>query len=174
MNIFLLFIFGIMEFGHFVMVKQLMDNAARDGARMASTGTLTVTTAQIQALVTTELSNQGPSNLTIQVFQADPTTGANIGAWTNAGLGDAVAVKITGNYQPMVNIGLALAGRRSPSRRKPWSIASRRTDSEHLRCGTCRRIFQFSRTTQRFQSGAGRRCSTSRSKACCLCQGTMS
>ena len=48
MNIFLLFIFGIMEFGHYVFVKQLMDNAARDGARMASTGTLTVTTAQIQ------------------------------------------------------------------------------------------------------------------------------
>ena len=43
MNIFLLFIFAIMEFGHFVMVKQLMDNAARDGARMASTGALTVT-----------------------------------------------------------------------------------------------------------------------------------
>src|SRR5579871_1676127 len=29
MNIFLLFIFAIMEFGHFVMVKQLMDIAAR-------------------------------------------------------------------------------------------------------------------------------------------------
>ncbi len=38
MNVFLLFIFAIMEFGHFVMVKQLMDIAARDGARMAATG----------------------------------------------------------------------------------------------------------------------------------------
>ena len=36
MNIFLLFIFAIMELGHFVMVKQLMDNAARDGARARS------------------------------------------------------------------------------------------------------------------------------------------
>jgi Flp pilus assembly protein TadG len=108
MNIFLLFIFGIMEFGHFVMVKQLMDNAARDGARMASTGALTVSTAQIQALVTQELVNQGPSNLSVQVFQANPTTGANIGAWTNAGLGQAVAVQITGTYQPMVGMAALL------------------------------------------------------------------
>src|SRR5271168_36499 len=86
MNVFLLLIFAIFEFGHFVMVKQLMDNAARDGARMASTGALTVTTAQIQAQVTQELSGQGPSNLTINVFQANPTTGANIGPWTSAGL----------------------------------------------------------------------------------------
>ena len=104
MNIFLLLIFAIFEFGHFIMVKQLMDNAARDGARMASTGALTVTTAQIQAQVTQELSGQGPSNLPINVFQANPTTGANIGPWTSAGLGGTVAVQITGNYQPMLSI----------------------------------------------------------------------
>lgn len=104
MNTFLLFIFGIFEFGHFIMVKQLMDNAARDGARMASTGTLTYTTAQIQAQVTTELNGLGPSNLQINVFQANPATGANIGAWTNAGLGNTVACQITGTYQPMLSI----------------------------------------------------------------------
>jgi Flp pilus assembly protein TadG len=104
MNVFLLLIFGIFEFGHFVMVKQLMDNAARDGARMASTGALTVSTAQIQAQVTTELNGLGPSNLQINVFQANPTTGANIGAWTNAGLGNTVACQITGTYQPMLSI----------------------------------------------------------------------
>jgi Flp pilus assembly protein TadG len=108
MNIFLLFIFGIMEFGHFVFVKQLMDNAARDGARMASTGTLTVTTAQIQAQVTTELVNQGPSGLSIQVFQANPATGANIGPWTSAGLGQTVAVTISGTYKPMVGMAAIL------------------------------------------------------------------
>ena len=108
MNVFLLFIFAIMEFGHYVMVKELMDNAARDGARMASTGTQTVTTAQIQALVTQELVNQGPTNLSIQVFQANTTTGANIGTWTNAGLGQAIGVKITGNYQPMLSMASLL------------------------------------------------------------------
>ena len=102
MNIFLLFIFAIMEFGHFVMVKQLMDNAARDGARLAATGVNTVTTAQIQALVTQELVNQAPANLNIQVFQANPTTGANVGAWTSASLGTPIAVQITGQYVPMV------------------------------------------------------------------------
>ncbi|HEV3340995.1 MAG TPA: TadE/TadG family type IV pilus assembly protein [Pirellulales bacterium] len=102
MNVFLLFIFAIMEFGHFVMVKQLMDNAARDGARLAATGQGTVTTAQIQALVTTELVNQGPSGMNIQVFQANPTTGANVGPWTSASLGQPIAVQITGQYVPMV------------------------------------------------------------------------
>jgi Flp pilus assembly protein TadG len=108
MNIFLLFIFGIMEFGHYVMVRQLMDDAARDGARMASTGTTTVTTAQIQALVTQELVNSGPASINIQVFQANPQTGANIGPWTSAGIGDAVAVEITGKYQPMLSLAAIL------------------------------------------------------------------
>jgi Flp pilus assembly protein TadG len=102
MNVFLLFLFAIMEFGHFVMTKQLMDNAARDGARLAAMGQGTVTTAQVQALVTQELVNQAPTNMTIQVFQANTTTGANIGTWTNAGLGQAIGVKITGQYKPMV------------------------------------------------------------------------
>jgi Flp pilus assembly protein TadG len=102
MNIFLLFIFAIMEFGHFVMVKQLMDNAARDGARLAATGQGQVTTAQVQALVTTELVNQAPTGMSIQVFQANPTTGANVGPWTSASLGQPIAVQITGQYTPMV------------------------------------------------------------------------
>ena len=109
MNIFLLFIFAIMEFGNYVFVKQLMDNAARDGARMASMGPLTTTTAQIQAQVTTELCNSGPSSLSIQVFQANPSTGANIGAWTNAGLGQTVAVQISGSYKAAVEPRVALA-----------------------------------------------------------------
>jgi Flp pilus assembly protein TadG len=108
MNIFLMFLFGVMEFGHYVFVKQLMDNAARDGARMASTGQQTYSTSQIQAQVTQELVNQGPANMTIQVFQANPTTGANIGPWTSAGLGQTVAVQISGTYQPMVNMASLL------------------------------------------------------------------
>ncbi len=104
MNVFLLFVFGIMEFGHYVMVRQLMDNAARDAVRMASTGTVLYTTAQIEAQVTTELVNSGPADMVVQVYQANPQTGANIGAWTNAGIGDAVAVQITGTYQPMLSL----------------------------------------------------------------------
>jgi Flp pilus assembly protein TadG len=104
MNVFLLFIFAIMEFGHFVMVKQLMDIAARDGARLAATGVNTLTTAQIQAQVTTELVNQGPANMSIQVFQANPTTGANVGPWNSASLGQPIAVRISGQYNPMVSL----------------------------------------------------------------------
>ena len=108
MNIFLLFIFAIMEFGHYVFVKQLMDNAARDGARMASTGTLTVSTAQIQAQVTTELVNQGPSGLKYPGLPSQSRNGANIGAWTSAGLGQTVAVTISGTYKPMVGMAAIL------------------------------------------------------------------
>jgi Flp pilus assembly protein TadG len=108
MNIFLLFLFAIMEFGNYVFVKQLMDNAARDGARMAALGPLATSTSQIQAQVTTELCSSGPSSLSIQVFQANPSTGANIGAWTNAGLGQTIAVQISGNYQPLLKLASLL------------------------------------------------------------------
>jgi Flp pilus assembly protein TadG len=104
MNVFLMFVFGIMEFGHYVMVRQLMDNAARDAVRMASTGTMIYTTAQIEAQVTTELVNQGPVNMVVTVYEANPQTGANIGPWTNAGIGNAVAVSITGKYKPMLSL----------------------------------------------------------------------
>jgi Flp pilus assembly protein TadG len=108
MNIFFVFIFGICEFAYFVMVKELMDNAARDGARMAAIGTSTYTTAQIQAQVTTDLVGVISSGLTINVFQANATTGANIGTWTNAGLGEVVAVQITGTYKPICGMAALL------------------------------------------------------------------
>jgi Flp pilus assembly protein TadG len=108
MNIFLLFLFGIMEFGHFVMTRQIIDNAAREGARLASTGTATLSTSDITAAVTTKLVGQGPTNLNIQVFQADPQTGANVGAWTSASLGQPIAIKISGNYKPMLSMAALL------------------------------------------------------------------
>ena len=48
------------------------------------------------------MAGQTLQGLTIQVYQANPTTGANIGLWTNAGLGDCIAVQINGNYTPIV------------------------------------------------------------------------
>jgi Flp pilus assembly protein TadG len=110
LNLFLLLMFGIMEYGRFVMQGQLLINAAREGARYASVNTSTATTAQIQNYVTSYLAGQLPSALVINVYQADPTTGANIGAWTNTSTGNPIAVEITGTYQPMLPITSILPG----------------------------------------------------------------
>lgn len=98
---------GIFEYGRLVMIRQLMLNAAREGARMAVVGTASnppVTTAQIQAAVMSYLDPMGQplAGLAVSVYQADPTTGRSIGAWNQTPYGGAVAVKITGNYTPIV------------------------------------------------------------------------
>jgi Flp pilus assembly protein TadG len=97
----LMFLFAIFEYGRFLMVYHLITNAAREGARLAVSGqnaAPNATTATIQNTVTSYLAGQPLSNLNIQVYKADPSTGANIDTWTNAGFGDYVAVSVTGNY----------------------------------------------------------------------------
>jgi Flp pilus assembly protein TadG len=110
LNIFLLLMFGIFEYGRYIMQGQLLINAAREGARYATVNANTVTTAQIQAYVNSYLVGQLPSNLVISVYEADPTTGANIGTWNNTSAGNSIAVQITGNYQPMLPITSILPG----------------------------------------------------------------
>src|SRR5947209_17897848 len=93
----LLFLFGIVEYGRFLMIQHLINNAAREGARkaVASTNTATpTTTADIQNTVTTALAGQYLSNVTISVYKADPTSGANTGVWTDAAFGDGIAVQV--------------------------------------------------------------------------------
>ena len=95
-------ILGLFEFGRFVMIRHLIDNAVREGARMAVVNTNMLTTQDIQNYVTNRMAAQTLQGMTIQVFKADPTTGANIGQWTDAGLGECIAVEISGNYTPIV------------------------------------------------------------------------
>jgi hypothetical protein len=37
----------------------------------------------------------------VQVYKANPTTGANVGAWTGAGFGEYVAVEVTAEFRPL-------------------------------------------------------------------------
>jgi Flp pilus assembly protein TadG len=83
------------------MMQQLMENAVREGARQAIVGTNTMTTAQIQAIVTNYLAGQQLNGVNITVYQANPTTGANIGPWTGATLMNCIGVRMTANYQAM-------------------------------------------------------------------------
>ena len=110
LNLFVLLMFGIFEYGRFIMQGQLLINAAREGARYATVNVNTVTTAQVQSYVQSYLVGQVPSNMVINVYAADTVTGANVGAWTNTTVGSSVAVEITGTYQPMLPISSILPG----------------------------------------------------------------
>src|SRR5262245_58551207 len=98
----LIFMFAVFEYGRFVMIKQLMENAAREGARQATTGSATLTTGDIQSTVTQYLAGQPLSNVTTQVYQADPTNGTNLGSWNNAKFGQAIAVQVDASYAPIL------------------------------------------------------------------------
>ncbi len=103
----LTFMFGIFEYGRFVMTRQIMENAAREGARYAAVHTNNATVADIQNQVDSKLS-AGKYQLTdynkttsIQVFAADatgnPVTGVN---WNDGAFGTQIGVSITGTYKP--------------------------------------------------------------------------
>jgi Flp pilus assembly protein TadG len=99
----LFFLFAIFEYGRFVMLRHLLDNAAREGARQAVADTNnSLATADIQATVNGFLAGQTINISSFSVYKADPTTGANIGAWTSAGFGDSIAVDVQGSYTPML------------------------------------------------------------------------
>jgi Flp pilus assembly protein TadG len=101
---------GILEYGRFVMVKHLVDNAAREGARLAVAANVHdtnsfnyQTTATIQSRVLAALAgqNQALSGLTVQVYEAD-ASGNNIGVWTAATYGQNIAVQVDATYNPML------------------------------------------------------------------------
>ncbi len=97
----LMLFFGIFEYGKFLSTRQVIEDAARAGVRYAVVNTSTATTQQIQNVVTGRLSTVNSwINPTVTVCQVDPITGNNLGAWTNAGFGQSIAVKITGAYTP--------------------------------------------------------------------------
>ncbi|HEX4128643.1 MAG TPA: TadE/TadG family type IV pilus assembly protein [Pirellulales bacterium] len=101
LNICLIFIFALFDFGRVIMLRQIMENAAREGARLAVVNTSNLQTSDIQSCVTSYLAGQSLNGLTISVYEANTTTGANIGAWTNAGLTNCIAVELTATYTPM-------------------------------------------------------------------------
>jgi len=102
--VFFMFLFGVVEYGRLAMMIQLLNNAAREGARAAVVGQSSLTTAQVQNVVTNYLAGQNGQlqSMNIQVYQIDPSTGNNLGAWTSASFGQAIAVEIDATYSPML------------------------------------------------------------------------
>jgi Flp pilus assembly protein TadG len=119
-SVFLLFLFGILEYGRLVMTQQVLANAAREGARYAVVSTQSAATSDVQNYVDQWLAGEGVQlqnynkTTSIQVFKADPVTlnpldASNnvVSPWTsapftNAAFGQAVAVRISGNYTPVL------------------------------------------------------------------------
>jgi Flp pilus assembly protein TadG len=116
----LLFLFGILEYGRFVMVQQVLQNAAREGARYAVVNTNDATTLDVQNRVDQMLAGQSvqlgsyDKTTNIQVFKCDPVTLSPLDAsnnvvatwqqapFTNAQFGTGIAVRITGTYTPVL------------------------------------------------------------------------
>ena len=106
----IMMLLGIMEYGRFVMIKQVVDNATREGAHLTlsadgsdSTSYSYQTTSSIQAAVTNAMGGVDAilGGLSIQVYLAD-SSGNNIGSWTNAQDGQNIAVEVTGTYTPIL------------------------------------------------------------------------
>jgi Flp pilus assembly protein TadG len=117
----LLFMFGIFEYGRFLMVRHLATNAAREGARYASVNTGNGTTPQnIKDVVTARMAGRQTDlvGYNVDVFavnmnliydpatgqtvanpQIQPLTGAN---WNDSQFGGGIAVRVTGNYKPVL------------------------------------------------------------------------
>jgi Flp pilus assembly protein TadG len=99
-----MFLFGIVEYGRFIMMLQLVNNAAREGARAAIVNQSTMSDIQLQGVVMNYLAEQDVQlqNLSVKAYQIDPATGNNLGSWSSAGFGQALAVQVQGNYKPLL------------------------------------------------------------------------
>jgi Flp pilus assembly protein TadG len=102
LNVFLLLLLGVFEFGRLMMVRHLVNDAVRGAARQASAGTDSKSAADIRntalRLLVDQQFAQPP---VIQVYRAD-ANGNNIGAWDDAAFGQGIAVQIDVDYRPML------------------------------------------------------------------------
>jgi Flp pilus assembly protein TadG len=101
----LMFMFAIFEYARFVFARQVLENAARSGARVAVvTPTSYITTAQanaqVDAAVTQALANVPLQNATWTAWQAD-SSGNNVGAWTSTPFGQNLVVQVEGDLPLM-------------------------------------------------------------------------
>lgn len=102
LGICLMFILGLFDFSRLIFLRQVLTNAAREGARLAVVSTDSLDASDIQATVSSYLAGQSLDGMSIRIYKADPSTGKDIGPWNDAGLGECIGVEITGAYVPTV------------------------------------------------------------------------
>ena len=103
-TVFLMVLFGVFEYCRLLFVRQMVENAAREGARYAIVNTndsnlVTDTQAQVNARMGGHTS--AVLNWNVQVYYAD-SNGNNLGAPQNAPFGSYIAVQIDCDYNPIV------------------------------------------------------------------------
>jgi Flp pilus assembly protein TadG len=106
----LMFLFGILEYSRYVMLLQVMTNAAREGCRYAvmhtdpvviGTTTYGSATSNVDTIITNILGGQTLSSQTINIYASD-ALGNNVGTWENASAGQSITVQITGNFNSIL------------------------------------------------------------------------
>jgi Flp pilus assembly protein TadG len=126
----LLFMFGVYEYGRYILTLQAVENAAREGARFAVVNTTTASTADVNSVVLNSLGgiDQQLANFTItvngiilvpqnsgetagQVLPDTPASGSSpaIPGWTTASPTDGIRVQIDGDYTPILPTFLLLS-----------------------------------------------------------------
>jgi Flp pilus assembly protein TadG len=99
---FFILVFGFFETARIIMMRQLLENAAREGARAALVSTNTATTANIQSVVNSYLASAALQNVNIQVYQVNSAGASNGQPWTNTSFGNGIAVQIDADYHSML------------------------------------------------------------------------
>jgi Flp pilus assembly protein TadG len=106
-----LFLFGIFEYGRYISFMQVVENAAREGARVAIAHTNDMTTADVVARVTERM---GLVDRQVAGFQVDvqgiilrpqnagEVAGQALTDWTEAATTDGISVTVTGDYKPIL------------------------------------------------------------------------
>ncbi len=128
LSLFLAMMLGVFEYGRVLMLRHLLTNAAREGARMAVVGTALSPTASTQDIVTrveVALADRQLENLAISVYEADPSTGENRGAWGQAEFGSPIAVQVACDYSPVLPTTLGIL----PDRFRLSAVALMRSEA---------------------------------------------
>lgn len=109
-SVVLLLLFGLFEYGRFQMTRQVLENAAREGARYAVVHTYDKNTTEVQDVTFIALAGQESqlpgfiktSNITVYRANAAGNPDATDNNWKNAQFAELVGVRITGNYKPIL------------------------------------------------------------------------
>lgn len=109
--IFTMLLFGVVEYCRLIFTRQVLENAAREGARYAVVNTYDATVVKdTQALVQGYMGGLDKTMKGYQclVYMAD-TSGKNIGSPVDAPFGTYVAVEVSLTYYPITPGLLKLA-----------------------------------------------------------------
>ncbi len=104
---------AIYEYCRYFLLSELVNNAAREGARLAVVSTSSQNTTTIQNSVYQYLANQSLTNSSgkafsatdVQVYQVNPATGAKTSPdsnWYDAAFGSSIMVQINARFTPML------------------------------------------------------------------------